>query len=359
MKTIKIFAILVSLVFLMSSCYTQLALVKHETPQQQTYYSGNDNDEYYYPPSSSDTIYEEESPEIVQNFYLDNPYYDPYDFSMNIGFYSDWWWNDFYYTSWPFIGFRPLRPILLYPVPYWGFYDPFYWDPYVPYYNPWYYSGPAYGTPYGPRPFSKGGSLVRGGGSKRVRISHNPGSTIGRGPSTFLPTRASGNATSKNTSITIRKRSSDRRTVIGQAGSGRTVLRKGTTVSTKNRSTVIKRRGSSSRTIISKRSGTTRGRRYFPITVNRKTKRQTVVNQTKPHPQSRIKASSHRSTRYRNSGTYESHRWTPPSRSSTVNTGRSRPSYSTPSRSTSVRSTPTRSSSSSRSSGSRRAVRKK
>ena len=73
MKTIKIFAILVSLVFLMSSCYTQLALVKHETPQQQTYYSGNDNDEYYYPPSSSDTIYEEESPEIVQNFYLDNP----------------------------------------------------------------------------------------------------------------------------------------------------------------------------------------------------------------------------------------------------------------------------------------------
>ncbi len=365
MKTLKIIAVLVSLTFLMSSCYTQLAVVKHETPQQEVY-SDNDNGAYYYPPSSSDTLYQDESPEIVQNFYYNPPYYDPYDFSLNIGFYNNWWWDDFYYTSWPFIGYRPLRPIVLFPIiGYWGYYDPFYWNIYNPYYDPWYYSGPAYSSHYGPRPFVKGGSLVRGDGSRRVRISHLRGTTIG-GSSTFLPTRAVGssNAT-KRRSVAIRKRSSETPYGGTYRSSGQSrVLRKGNPMPTTRKPVIIKRRGNSTRTVIDKRSATTRKRRYFPITVNRKTvRRQPAINHTQPRREARLKTPTHRrTTHYRNSGTYESHRWTPPSRSSSTHSGYTRPSYSAPSRSTSVRSSSVRSGStrsSTRSSGTPRAVRRK
>ena len=357
MRTIKIIALLVGLTFLMSSCYTQLALVQHERPQK-VYSQNNDNGEYYYPPNTSDTLYQDESPEIVQNFYYGNPYYDPYDLSLNIGFYGNWWWDDFYYTAWPFIGFRPLRPVLLYPLPYWGVYDPFYWDIYNPYYDyGWgWYPGATYGTNYGPRPFTKGGSMVRGAGSRRVRISHKGRTDIGSGSSGFLPTRVSGTPISGRSSVTVRKRTG-RSTIIENPTGTRRVLRKGTATTTK-RGTVIKRRGRSSRTVISKRGTTVRGRRYFPITVKRSTRRQTIVNQTKPRPQPKLKTRTHRSTRYRNAGTYESHRWSPPSSS----TGSSRPSYSAPARSYGSHSGSVRSSSrssSSRSSGSRRAVRRR
>ena len=352
MRTIKIIALLVGLTFLMSSCYTQLALVQHERPQK-VYSQNNDNGEYYYPPSTSDTLYQDESPEIVQNFYYNNPYYDPYDMSLNIGFYNDWWWDNFYYTDWPFIGFRPM---LLYPMPYWS-YSPYYWDYYSPYYDyGWgWYPGTTYGTNYGPRPFTKGGSMVRGAGSRRVRLSHKRGTDFGSGSSGFLPTRVSGTSTSSRTTVSVRKRTG-RSTVIENPKGSRRVVRRGTPTAVK-RGTVIKRRGRSSRTVISKRSTTVRGRRYFPITVNRSTRRQTVVHRTKPHSEPRIKTRTHRSTHYRNAGTYQSHRWSPPSSSS----GGSRPSYSAPSRSYGSHSGSVRStrSSSSRSSGSHRAVRRK
>ncbi len=357
MRTLKIMAVLVSLTFLMSSCYTQLALVQRETPQKA--YSENNSGAYYYPPSTSDTLYEEGSPQIVQNFYNTPPYYDPYDLSFNIGIYNDWWWDDFYYTSWPFIGFRPLLPVLLYPMPYWAYNPYYYWNyPYYDYGWGW-YPGDVYGTTYGPRPFHKGGSLVRGGGSRRVRISHSGSKSIGGG--SFLPTRAIGGSTSgKGRSIAIRKRVGEGSLPGSPRGPVRVVKRKDTARQIDQKRTVINRRGRSSRAVISKRSSNIRGRRYFPITTGRSTRRQTIVKQNRPRTEPRIKTRTHRSARYRNAGTYQSHRWSPPSRSTSVSSGRSHPSYSAPSRSTHVRSAPVRSSTPSRSSGSRsRAVRRK
>ncbi|APF20822.1 hypothetical protein [Caldithrix abyssi] len=321
MRTIKILTLLLGGIFLMTSCYTQLALVEREVYQSE---------DYYYPPG--DTIYTDGSPVIVQNFYNDVPY--DFNMGMHIGFYDSWWlWSDWYYPYvgyWPHV-FYPIRPI----GPYWMYpglivYDPFYWDYYYDY---WAWNrGPVYTTPYGPRPFVKDGSLLRGGGSKRVRISKTGGDDRSVGDATFLPTRTSGSLTSKSASRTsVRKTISntDIRKTTRSTESNRTVVRKGTTERTTKKSTVIRKK-------------TRNERKYYPITTIRSTKPKTTVKQPKATSRKMIKTQA-RST----NKSYGS------SRSTYTNTRRSsapRPTYSTPSRSSSHRSTSTIRSSSSRSS---------
>ncbi len=341
MKTIKLIAVLISFVVLTTSCYTQLALVEHDSGS-----SGYSDNGYYYP--QSDTLYGDEGQaSIIQNFYLDYPPYRPYDpfwATVHIGFYDNWWyWNDFYYTTWPYM--VGLRPVFLYPI---WVYDPFYYDYWDPY---WGYSRGGYQGTYGPRPFRKGGSLIRGGGSKRVRLSKNTDRHRDYGSSGFIPTRATGvgqgsgkrsvairksrdGSTAQTTGIVIRKSGSTSRGKIVRKSHDRSV----------RRSTVVRRRSSNTR-------------RYFPITTGSSQPKR-VVKQQAPKKLKRVRTVYNRgNSRRKQSGTYESHRWTPPSRSSNVTT--SRPSYSAPSRSSTRSTSVHRSgSSSSRSSGSRRAVRK-
>jgi hypothetical protein len=345
MKAIKLIAVLISFVVLTTSCYTQLALVEHDNGS-----SGYSDNGYYYP--QSDTLYGDEGQaSIIQNFYLDYPpyrTYDPFWASVHIGFYNDWWmWNDFYYSTWPYymVG---LRPVFLYPIPGIWAYDPFY-DFYDPYWG--YSSGPYYRGTYGPRPFHKGGSLIRGGGSKRVRLSKISDRRGDYGSSGFIPTRAAGGSlgTGKR-SMAIRKTRSG--SSIQTSG---TAIRK--TGSTSRGKIVRKSHDRSVRrsSVVRRRSSNTR--RYFPITTGSSQPKR-VVKQQAPKKLKQVHTVYNRgNSRRKQTGTYESHRWTPPSRSSHVTT--SRPSYSAPSRS-STRSTSVHrsSSTSSRSSGSRRAVRK-
>lgn len=336
MRTIKIIAVLLGAILLMTSCYTQLALVERDVYQK---------DDYYYPPS--DTLYSDQgAPLIVQNFYD-----DPYDFyfGMHFGLYTDWWlWSDWYYPYRPYWGvFYPIRPVnpwLWYP----GYivYDPFYWDYYYDY---WYWNtGPVYTTPYGPRPFAKGGSLIRGGGSKRVRISQTPGNDHGVGGSAFLPTRTSGSVISSSDSRrSIRKstgsvaiRQNDSRTTIRKGTASRTVIRKGSSDrSTKSKKTVIRRTNRHER-------------KYYPITKIRSTKPKSTVRQPKATKRSYLKTKS-RSTnnnRKRSNSSY----------SNTRSSSGYSPSFNTPSRSTSSNrsSGSYRSSSSSSRSSSRSATRR-
>ncbi|NOX90185.1 MAG: hypothetical protein GXO77_14290 [Calditrichaeota bacterium] len=316
MRTIRIIALLTGIIFLTTSCYTQLAFVERNN-------SYANEEDYYYPPA--DTLYTDEAPTIVQNYYYGSPY--DYSFRFNVGWYDNWWWNDFY-TGWPYYGYyRPLRPFLLYPFIGYMAYDPFFYDYY--YYDYWWGgAGPVYSTPYGPKPFVKNGTMIRGSGSKRVRISKTPG-IAGSGSSSFLPTRTSGSSVT-GTSKTARKRISevvqnDRkpvRTVI-DGSQTKTVIRKGKSAT--KRTKVIRKTSS-------------RGKKYFPITRSKNTQPKRIVRQTKPKAQSKI---------VRSKNTKKTRSWAP-TRSS--RSGYS-PSYSSPPRSSSSgRSTSIRSSSSSRSS---------
>ncbi len=334
MRTIKMFILLLSGFFLVTSCYTQLALVERQVYQ---------SDDYYYPPS--DTLYSDGSPVIVQNFYNTAPY--DFTFGMHIGFYDDWWlWSDWYYPRWPRWGmiYYPLQPII---TPYWLYpgiviYDPFYWDYYYDY---WWTTGPVYTTPYGPRPFSKGGTILRDGGSKRVRISKQPGNDHFVGDSKFLPTRTTGSVISskdarrsvrKSSGSTIRQTTPSRERI--STPTKRTIVRKDKNTRNDRRSTTIIRRTRSNE------------RKYYPITSIRSTKPKNTVKQPKATERRLIKTKA-RSTKR----SYETHRstYTTTSRSHSV----SRPSYSTPSRTTSRSSGTYRSSSSTTRSSSRSATR--
>ena len=313
MKTIKMLAVLTGALLLVTSCYTQLALVERDVYAK---------DDYYYPPA--DTIYSDQgAPLIVQNFYQ-----DPYDFNfgMHFGFYDSWWlWNDWYYPYGPYWGIfypiRPYNPFLWYPGYY--VYDPFY----LGYYDYWYWnSAPVYSIPYGPRPFTKGGSLWRGGGSKRVRLSKSSGNDHGNSGAAFLPTRASGGLVSgSETRKSVRKSTGS--SIIGNTSKS-TIKREGKAVRTVVRKGSVERRTKSKQKVV--RRTTKHERKYYPITRVRSIQPKSTVKQPKATPRPYIKTKSRKSVKqsaYPRS-TYSTRR---------SSSGYS-PAFSTPSRSSSSRS---------------------
>ncbi len=319
MRNLKIILMVLIGLFLLSSCYTQLALVK-----QKSY----DNEDYYYPPS--DTLYADESPMIIQNFYD----FDPY-FGMHFGFYDDWWlWSSWYspyrYYWAGFYPIRPFNPVLWYP----GFivYDPFYWDYY---YNPWWWdSGPVYRTPYGPRPFTKNGSLLRGGGSKRIRVSQTTGNQHDIGGTAFLPTRTAGSVISGSVSKrSVRKTIGNENTrSIKERRSNKTIIRN--KVSEHRRA-----RRDKAMTAREKRNK----RKYYPITTIRSSKMKpsskTKEVKAQPYVQSpqRTEHKSHSRTRSTfgttRTGSWERSTFSTPVRNNNRSVGHLRSNSSTTTRS--------------------------
>ncbi len=324
-RTIKTLTLLIGTLLLVTSCYTQLALVEHRTYADQ--------EDYYYP--ATDTLYGG-SATIVQNFYGYPPRYDT---GLYLGFYDDWWWWNSFYTGFgPYWGlFYPVRPVFLYPI----FYDPFY-SPYYDDYWWWYNTSPSYGygsVPYGPRPFPKHGMMARGGKSKRIRISQpvaSGGAIRVDSGSEFLPVR---NGPTTVTKRPIRKTnpskdreltSDSRRTIKGKSSPA---------ISSKTkRSSHIRSSRKSGRVV----KGTVKHqRKYYKMTQIRSLPPRQSVKQPEPVTQKRIRQTVRSPYKKNNQSAYRTR----------FNTTRSSsPAYrssSSPSRSSSFRS-PARSSSSSR-----------
>ncbi|GEM_PF-6437143 len=202
---------------LVSSCYTQLAMVKHE----QAYVSDFDQNDEYDEQTRSDTLYyEDQGGTEINNYYFDRDplLYTRFGFSRFDPFfwddyypdmYLDFYYSDYYY-NWPYLGW--YRPIYVVGIPGW-----YYW-----YHPRWGYDG--YVPPFKQRSFARGGWTSRPGGSSRV-------------------TRTSGRA--HTTSRTVVRRNSDGfenstkavRVVKGKSGSTSSATAVRTAVRTTKRST--------------------------------------------------------------------------------------------------------------------------
>ncbi len=240
--------------FFLSSCYTQLAVVKkkkvyvYEEKQQPVTRS-------YERPSSDeiDTMYYEEDEDwengathITYNFYDYPPpvswrtrYYDPF-------FYDDFYFYDSFYYSNYYWGYPPYGG--------WGWYRPVYiYDPY--WHSDWRFApgGPIYKQ----RPFARNGRLVRNGG-RSTRVSTRSRSSAGNSAALVEHNRSRRTAGNGNSTRTIRRADDIR--VIGTAApgtGGRTGLKKGTTTKTV-------------RKVVGNRKSRRSSRKYYPVSSSKK-----------------------------------------------------------------------------------------
>ncbi len=315
--------------FFLSSCYTQLAVVKkkkvyvYEEKQQPV--SRN-----YDRPSlqETDTVYYEEDEnwdngdaQIVNNYYGYPPpvswrarYYDPY-FYDDFYFYDSFYYSN-YYWDYPFYGR-------------WGWYRPVYiYDPY--WHSDWCLTpgGPVY---YKQRPFARNGLLARSGG-RSTRISTRSRSSNAEP----LISRNRSRTTSGNSSRRSIRRADDIQ-VIGTATpatSGRTGIKKGRSAKTVHK-------------VVGNRKSRRSSRKYFPVSSSNK-RRSTAKT---VHRRKSRSVSKSRSTQpaKKESKSYSPRRRSESSRSSSPS--RSSSNWSSGSRSTgSHYSPPARSTGSSRSS---------
>lgn len=140
MKTkIILFSTIISIVLILSGCYTQLGTVRDtKSDYQEEEYSYNNQD------YDSDTLYDREGNTIINNYYFDGywypryrwmfSYYYPSYYWPSYSFYIayrdpwlyDWYWDRYWY-------YDPLywcyTPMVSYPI----YYPPYYWN------YPWYY----------------------------------------------------------------------------------------------------------------------------------------------------------------------------------------------------------------------------
>ena len=186
MKKLKLYipALLVS--FLLTGCYTQLAMKPsaNNYPNEQSQDNGDsysdapaDSEGYYTDnePSDSDYYNNDEYTDtedgVVNNYYIGMyPYYHRYywgyypsiDFGFNFGysFYDPYCWDNFYYGPWCGSYYYP---------PYYSYY----------YYNPWYYYSayayPYYGGHYYSGNWYHGHGLYRERSKDSYRLRNNDG----------------------------------------------------------------------------------------------------------------------------------------------------------------------------------------
>ncbi len=328
--------------FFLSSCYTQLAVVKKKKvyvyeEKQQPASRGFDRSSL----EETDTVYYEEDEDwdngdthITYNYYDYPPsvswrarFYDPF-------FYDDYYfYNDFYYTR-----YYPVYDPWLYP--YGGWYRPIYI--YDPYWHPDWRFAPD-GPVYKQRPFARNGQLARSGG-RSARVSTRSRSSAGNSAALTGHNRSRSRAGSGTSSRTIRR--ADDIQVIGTAApgtGGRTGIKKGTKTKTV-------------RKVVGNRKSRRSSRKYYPVSSSKK-RRSTAktVRSRKSRSVSKSRSSKPKQTTSKSysprkrSDNSSSSSGSRSSRSSEWSSGSSRSgsSYTPPARSSSS------SRSSSRSSGSR------
>jgi len=159
MKNIKYVRFILSALFIaffVSSCYTQLAVVKtkrvyvHERPVERE--------------QQVDTVYYEEDGESDTEVYV---YHDYYDYPPPITwrsryydpFWNDYYWDDYYYSSWHRPYYNPYGYDYYWHRPIYIDYHPYYWDNY--YGSDWNWN--RQNRSFKPRHFAKNGSSLRTG----------------------------------------------------------------------------------------------------------------------------------------------------------------------------------------------------
>ncbi len=136
MKTkIIFFSTLITVILILSGCYTQLGTVREtKSDYQEKNYSYNDQD------YESDTLYDREGNTVINNYYFDGYWYPRYRWMFSYYYPSYYWpsysfyiaYRDPWFYDWYWY-YNPLywcyTPMVTYPI----YYPPYYWS------YPWYY----------------------------------------------------------------------------------------------------------------------------------------------------------------------------------------------------------------------------
>jgi len=188
-RVIKLFVLTFIAGLMLSSCYTQLAVVQRDKvyqPQEEERYAADQDS------VAVDTIfYGGENPgnTFITRNYIYGDYFDDYRFGRNpLVRYDPWYWDNYYFdlSIGGYYGYPGYFPNYYWYVPYVAFYPPYYayyWDDWNVY--PYYGSGN-----FKQRPFNKNGHIVK---HEHHRSRVGTRTTVGDfGSSAFLPTRSIG-----------------------------------------------------------------------------------------------------------------------------------------------------------------------
>jgi len=324
--------------FFLTSCYTQLAVVKKKNVYVYEEERSRPAETY----SDQDTVYYEDDQNWDDpNTHITNNYYDyPPPISWRARYYDPIFWDDYYFSSSYYDYGYEYYPVG-YPYGY-GWYRPVYI--YDPYYSPGWGFRAGRGTNYKPRPFGRNGGMLRSGGNS-TRISTR--SRVG-GSSSLVKH----SATSGRRSIRKNDRSFGNAPDIQVVRGGSTGVGGRKTVT---KSTPVK----TVRKVVSNRKSRRSNRKYYPVNKRRRGTVKTVRSRKAVKVKStkgikKVKRSSQptrikrRSESSRSSGSRSS------SRVSSQRSSTSHSSYSPPARSGNSRSSSRSSSSRSSRSSHRR-----